>query len=71
MICLRKCPVHGIEGGKNTIHVIDQELCIKCGTCYDACPEKFGAIQALVGEPVPPPLPEGERTIERKGKKAG
>ena len=70
MICLRKCPVHGIEGAKGLIHIIDQELCIKCGTCYDACPEKFDAISILSSEPVPPPIPENERTIVRKGKVA-
>ncbi|MFC1661857.1 indolepyruvate ferredoxin oxidoreductase subunit alpha, partial [Gemmatimonadota bacterium] len=71
MICLRKCPVHGIAGGKSLIHVIDQELCIKCGTCYEACPERFSAVSILSGTPVPPPIPEEERTIERKGKQAG
>jgi F420-non-reducing hydrogenase iron-sulfur subunit len=70
MICLRKCPVHGIAGGKSLIHVIDQDLCIKCGTCYDVCPERFGAVSRLSGVPVPPPIPEAERTIERKGRKA-
>ncbi len=70
MICLRKCPVHGIEGGKGLIHVIDQELCIRCGTCFEACPEKFGAIQMSTGEPVPPPIPEEERAMVRKGKQA-
>ena len=67
MICARKCPVHGIEGAKGLIHVIDQELCIKCGTCYDACPERFDAISILSGQPVPPPIPEEERTVVRKG----
>jgi coenzyme F420-reducing hydrogenase delta subunit/ferredoxin len=71
MICARKCPVEGIIGGKSRIHVIDQELCIRCGTCYDACPEKFDAVCKITGQPVPPPIPEDERTIERKGKKAG
>jgi len=71
MICARKCPVEGILGGKSQIHVIDQELCIRCGTCYEACPEKFDAICMITGQPVPPPLPEEERTIERKGKRAG
>ena len=66
MICLRKCPVHGIEGGKGLIHVIDQELCIRCGTCYEACPEKFGAISMIHGA-VPPPIPTEERTVVRKG----
>ena len=68
MMCLRKCPVEAIEGGKNRIHVIDQEKCIKCGTCFKACPSKFGAVKELSGEPVPPPLPEEERTIVRKSK---
>jgi coenzyme F420-reducing hydrogenase delta subunit/Fe-S-cluster-containing hydrogenase component 2 len=68
MICLKKCPVEAIVGGKNRIHVIDQEKCIKCGTCFDACPSRFGAVSKISGEAVPPPLPEGERTIGRKSK---
>ncbi len=69
MICLRKCPVETIVGGKNQIHVIDQEKCIKCGTCFEACPSRFGAVKKISGEPVPPPIPEEERTIVRKSKK--
>ncbi len=65
-ICARRCPVEAIEGGKNRIHVIDQEKCIKCGTCLEACPDKFSAVQEIRGEPVPPPVPEEERTVERK-----
>jgi Fe-S-cluster-containing hydrogenase component 2 len=68
MICLRKCPVEAIEGGKNRIHVIDQEKCIKCGTCFQACPPRFGAVREIVGEPVPPPIPEAQRAIARKKK---
>jgi F420-non-reducing hydrogenase iron-sulfur subunit len=68
MICLRRCPVEAIVGGKNQIHVIDQEKCIKCGTCLEACPARFGAVQKITGEPVPPPIPEEERTIVRKSK---
>jgi coenzyme F420-reducing hydrogenase delta subunit/NAD-dependent dihydropyrimidine dehydrogenase PreA subunit len=71
MICLRRCPVHGIEGGKNLIHVIDQALCIRCGTCQEACPERFDAISVITGAPVPPPIPEEERAIERSGKRGG
>jgi len=71
MICLRKCPVHGIQGAKGQIHLIDQELCIKCGTCYEACPERFSAVSMITGEAVPPPIPEEERTIVRKGETAG
>jgi NADH-quinone oxidoreductase subunit F len=69
MICLRKCPVQAITGGKNTIHVIDQEKCTKCGTCFEVCPSRFGAVAKISGEPVPPPIPEEERTITREGKK--
>jgi len=70
MICLRKCPVHGIQGAKGLIHVIDQEICIKCGSCYEACPDRFDAISILSGEAVPPPIPENERIVVRKGKGA-
>jgi F420-non-reducing hydrogenase iron-sulfur subunit len=68
MICLRKCPAGAIEGGKNRIHVIDQEKCIKCGTCFEACPSRFGAVAKISGEPVPPPIPEGERIVVRTRK---
>ncbi len=70
MICLRKCPVEAITGGKNQIHVIDQDKCIKCGTCFEACPPRFGAVNKISGEPVPPPIPEEERAIDRKRKKS-
>jgi len=68
MICLKKCPVDAIIGGKNRIHVIDQEKCIKCGTCFEACPPRFGAAGKIFGGPVPPPLPEAQRNIVRRGK---
>jgi len=69
MICSRRCPVEAIEGGKNRIHVIDQDKCIKCGTCFEACPPRFGAVKKTSGEPVPPTIPEEERTLVRKTKK--
>lgn len=67
-ICAKRCPVEAIAGGKNLIHVIDQEQCIKCGTCFEACPPRFSAVQKLSGQPAPPPLPEDQRTLVRKGK---
>lgn len=70
MICARRCPVDAIEGAKKQIHVIDQDICIKCGTCLEACPPRFGAVKEISGEPVPPPLPETERAIVRKPKRA-
>ena len=70
MICARRCPVEAIEGGKNRIHVIDQDKCIKCGTCFEACPPRFGAVNKISGEPVPPSIPEAERLIVRERNKA-
>jgi NADH-quinone oxidoreductase subunit F len=68
LICMRKCPSQGIEGGKKQIHVIDQDKCDQCGVCYEVCPPNFDAVRKISGEPVPPPLPEGERTLVKKGK---
>ena len=68
MICRRRCPVEAISGGKNRIHVIDQDICIKCGTCFEVCPPRFGAVNKLAGVPVPPPIPEEERMLVRKRK---
>jgi F420-non-reducing hydrogenase iron-sulfur subunit len=65
LICARRCPVEAIAGAKNEIHIIDQEICIKCGTCLEVCPDKFGAVIEIAGDPAPPPIPEGERTIVR------
>jgi len=68
MICFRKCPAEAIAGGKNQIHVIEQEQCTKCGTCFEVCPPRFGAVQKISGEPVPPPIPEEARMIVRESK---
>jgi F420-non-reducing hydrogenase iron-sulfur subunit len=65
MICQRRCPVEAIDGGKHRIHVIDQDQCIKCGSCLAACPSRFGAVNTIVGQPVPPAMPEEKRVLER------
>ena len=41
--CARVCPTKAASGEKKKVHTINQETCIKCGACYDAC--KFDAIQ--------------------------
>jgi coenzyme F420-reducing hydrogenase delta subunit/Fe-S-cluster-containing hydrogenase component 2 len=69
MMCARRCPVEAIDGGKNRIHIIDQDKCVKCGTCLEACPPRFGAVTEIVGGPVPPPIAEEKRAIQRKSKK--
>ena len=53
---------------KGQVHIVDQEKCIKCGTCFEACPPRFGSVTKISGEPVPPPLPEGQRAVTRKGR---
>ena len=68
MICRKRCPVEAITGGKRQIHVIDQDICIKCGTCFQVCPPRFGAVQEIAGRPVPPPIAEEERSLVRKSK---
>jgi NADH:ubiquinone oxidoreductase subunit F (NADH-binding)/(2Fe-2S) ferredoxin/Pyruvate/2-oxoacid:ferredoxin oxidoreductase delta subunit len=41
-LCRRNCPVHCISGEPRQAHVIDQDICIRCGQCFDVC--RFGAI---------------------------
>ena len=65
MICMRKCPEEAISGGKNRIHVIDQDRCIRCGTCFDVCPPRFGAVRKIAGAPVPAAVPEEQRAVVR------
>ena len=65
-ICRKKCPVQAIEGGKKTIHVINQDICTHCGTCYYVCPPRIDAIRRMSDEPIPPPIPEEERIIAAK-----
>jgi len=41
-LCALKCPQEAITGEKKKPHQLNQDKCIKCGICYDAC--KFNAI---------------------------
>lgn len=65
LICLKKCPFKSIDGAKRKIHVIDQNDCVACGICFEVCPPRFGAVKRILGQPVPPSLPEEERTVRR------
>ena len=38
----RKCPVKAISGEVKKPHVINPDVCIRCGQCLNSC--KFGAI---------------------------
>ncbi len=68
-VCARKCPTGAIMGGKSLIHIIDQDKCTKCGTCFEVCPSRYAAVKKISGEPVPPPIPEEQRTIVKEKKK--
>ncbi|HEY4798463.1 MAG TPA: NADH-ubiquinone oxidoreductase-F iron-sulfur binding region domain-containing protein, partial [Bacteroidia bacterium] len=41
-VCKTSCPVNAISGEKKQLHVIDNDLCIRCGLCMSAC--KFDSI---------------------------
>jgi len=37
MLCIKACSTGAITGSKKSVHYINQELCIKCGKCFDIC----------------------------------
>ncbi|MBN1176861.1 MAG: NADH-quinone oxidoreductase subunit NuoF [Dehalococcoidales bacterium] len=45
--CVGSCTVEAISPNKKRIKVIDQEKCVKCGTCLPACPPQYDAIVKL------------------------
>jgi len=45
--CIGTCTTEAITPNKKRIKVIDQEKCVKCGTCLTACPPQYDAIIKL------------------------
>ncbi len=45
--CVGTCTVEAISPNKKRIKVIDQEKCVNCGTCLDACPPQYDAVVKL------------------------
>ncbi len=45
--CIGTCTVEAISPNKKRIKVIDQEKCVKCGTCVTACPPQYNAVVKL------------------------
>lgn len=42
-VCARNCPVNAITGERRKLHVIDPDMCIRCGICEQVC--NFNAIE--------------------------
>jgi NADH:ubiquinone oxidoreductase subunit F (NADH-binding)/(2Fe-2S) ferredoxin/NAD-dependent dihydropyrimidine dehydrogenase PreA subunit len=43
-ICIPECTTNAITGEHKKLHVIDQEKCMRCGTCMEVCPPKVAAV---------------------------
>ncbi|HUU62586.1 MAG TPA: NADH-quinone oxidoreductase subunit NuoF [Dehalococcoidia bacterium] len=66
--CVGSCPVEAIFSGKRGIKVIDQEECVKCGSCVDACPPQYNAvirISPLSELPPSEPRPTDENKTDK------
>jgi NADH:ubiquinone oxidoreductase subunit F (NADH-binding) len=42
-VCARNCPVDAIHGERRQTHVIDPDVCVRCGICMQVC--NFNAIE--------------------------
>jgi len=64
--CVLTCPAEAIKGEKGAVKVIDQEKCVKCGTCLEVCPPEYNAVIKV--SPVsllpPSPLPEEKNEVK-------
>jgi len=45
--CILTCPTEAIKGEKGEVKVVDQEKCVKCGTCLEVCPPEYDAVVKL------------------------
>ncbi len=62
--CVGSCPTEAIYTAKRRIKAIDQDKCVKCGACEDACPPQYDAVvRYSPAESVPP---AEERLSEEK-----
>lgn len=44
-VCARNCPVDAISGERRAVHVIDPDICIRCGICDQVC--NFNAVEVV------------------------
>ena len=62
--CVGSCPTEAIYTAKRRIKAIDQEKCVKCGACLDACPPQYNAVVKFSPAASVPKAPE--RLTEEK-----
>jgi NADH-quinone oxidoreductase subunit F len=48
MMCAKVCPTKAARGERKKVHTIDQDTCIRCGLCSEAC--RFDAIGITSGK---------------------
>ena len=56
--CVGSCPTEAIYTAKHRVKAIDQEKCVKCGACLDACPPQYNAITRYSPAHTVPPAAE-------------
>ena len=61
--CVGTCTAEAIFSGRKRIKVVDQEKCVKCSTCVEACPPEYNAIIRI--SPASD-VPETEKRPEKK-----
>jgi NADP-reducing hydrogenase subunit HndC len=75
-LCLKNCPAGAVKGETKHVHVIDQNVCTKCGECFEICPPKVSAVVKLSGQEarelksIPAPVPVKEWKAMRALQKA-
>jgi NADH-quinone oxidoreductase subunit F len=46
-LCAKVCPTKAATGERKKVHTINQETCVRCGLCEEAC--RFDAIEIVSG----------------------
>jgi NADH-quinone oxidoreductase subunit F len=56
--CVGSCPTEAIYTAKHRVKAIDQDTCVKCSACLDACPPQYDAVVKYSPADTVPPAPE-------------
>lgn len=55
--CVGSCPTEAIYTTQHHLKAIDQEKCVKCAACMDACPPQYQAVEKFSPAASVPPAP--------------